>query len=34
MNLPAKTKIDENMMRVQIKKIAAKLMELTFEKDA
>jgi len=34
MNLLAKTKIEDSMMRVQSKKIAAELMELTFGKDA
>ena len=33
MNLLAKIKIDDSMMRVQSKKIAAELMELTFGKD-
>ena len=34
MNLLAKIKIDDSMMRVQSKKIAAELMELTFGKNA
>ncbi|MDO4323808.1 MAG: DEAD/DEAH box helicase family protein [Lachnospiraceae bacterium] len=34
MNLLAKTRIEDNMMRVQSKKIAAELMELTFGKDS
>jgi len=34
MNLLAKTKTDDSMMRVQSEKIAAELMELTFGKDA
>ncbi len=34
MNLLAKTKIEDSMMRVQSKKIAAELMELTFGKES